>query len=127
MTEECKGKVIIKCLPNERTFLKYEILVFNIKHETIYHGHTSEKGMAKFQVNAYDEYEIRVQSPKYMSPKAASRWVRLSPYKTCDLNFIFNIDCFLPCIKKSTFHFTDQNYVGLPIIKGELYLWRNHM
>jgi hypothetical protein len=107
-------------MPNDCRHAEYAVLVLNSQNKEIYRGYTSDKGVAKFQVNAYDEYEVRVESKKNSSPKAAARWVHLCPDKTYGLNFIFNKDCF---IRTVTIHLTDQYYVGLPISKGELFLW----
>lgn len=125
--KECEGKVIIKCLPNNCDFLFYTVSVTNSKDEMVYHGRTSKKGIAEFQISTCDKYKVRVESPECMSPKAASRWVSLNPYETCALYFVFSRDLFKPDYKNATFYLTDQKYIGLPISKGELYLCPNLM
>lgn len=118
-----RGRVLIKCIPNNRAFLKYAITVSNSQNETIFQGNTSKKGIAEFKVNECDLYQIKVESQKCLSPRAAYRWVTLSPQSKCSLYFIFNAAFSSHCITKPTFYLTDQNYSGLPISKGELYLW----
>jgi len=97
-----------------------------LEHETVYHGYTSEQGIAEFQVNAYGGYKVKVEAPSWMNPRVATRWVTLDPHKIYELYFIFNMNLFIP-VKRTEFYLTDQNYINLPISKGELYLCQDLM
>lgn len=124
--KEREGNVRVICLPSDG-FLSYTVSVINSKHEIVYRGCTSKRGIAAFPINAYDEYEVRVESPGCMYPRAASRWVKFTPRQTCGLYFVFSKDIFMSDDTNATFHLTDQYYRGLPISKGELYLCPNLM
>ncbi len=125
--KEQEGKVIIKCLPNKCNTLSYKVSVIDSRNKTVFYGCSSKCGITELKVNAYDKYEVRVESPECISPKAASRWVRLNPHETYGLYFIFNRDLFAPDYNNATFHLTDQKYMGLPILKGDLFLCQSHM
>ena len=125
MEKESQGKIIVRCLPNHCGLFNYSVSMFNSKEEAIYQGLTSDEGVAEIPVPVYDEYEVMVIAPKRMCPKSISRWIKLNPKKTCNLYFIFSVDPFIP--RNVTFHLTDQNYIGLPISEGEIYLWQDPM
>jgi hypothetical protein len=49
-------------MPNDCRHAEYAVLVINSQKKEIYRGYTSDKRVAKFQVNAYDEYEVGLTS-----------------------------------------------------------------
>jgi len=118
------GEVVIKCISDKCIFSEYAVTVSNSRNEIVFHNNTSKNGIAEFEINTCDEYLIRVEPKRYNSPRAAYRWVTLSPSRHCCLYFIFSTELSSHGVTKSTFFLTDRNYDGLLIKKGEMYLCR---
>ncbi len=70
-------------------------------------------------------YLIRVEAEGYLSPSSACRWITLDPSIRGSLYFVFNK--MLRPAPLRTIYLTDQNYNDLPISKGVIVLWANHM
>lgn len=131
MAQQCCSPVItVKCVSRGPTFggcsPTFFVQARNPDGQIAFEAYTGEDGSVRFPVNCDLEYRISVYAPDGFSPGAAHRWLRLS--RGCDgcLYFMF---CQLPpcCPRCKTIYLTDRHYAGLPISKGEIILWRDHM
>lgn len=121
-------KIKIKCaISNSLYSCKYHIRIFD-KHDTlIFEDDTSLKeNYIIFDFPSFDIYKIKIFSSNNIVPGYICKKIYIHK-NICDtLLFLFEI----PQKKRNapkTYHLTDQNYKGLPIMKGEIILWPNHM
>lgn len=102
----------------------FEIVVFNKDNCPVFHGKTGQDGTSSFAICLPGEYCIRVRAQSCLSPRAATRWLFLQPNRSYSVYFLFSACCFKSSFTTVKFRLTDQNYVGLPIQKGDIRLCR---
>ena len=118
------GEVLIKCIPNDCAYFEYTVTVTNSQNKILYQSKASKNGVFKFEVPEIDEYQISVKSENCLSPRVAYRWATLAPCEQYTLYFVFNTAFFPHYVIKADVKLIDQNYNGLPISKGEIFLWQ---
>lgn len=112
----------IKCIFNSSISIYcYKILIYNSKNEKIVDSYTDKMGVFNFKCPCFGIYKIII-IPDYRLVPAKKCITILVNQKTTDkLSFIFTsrVNYFHPI----TIKMTDQNYKGLPIMKGKIILW----
>lgn len=126
----CRPAITVKCVNREQVFwgtwLDFFVRARNPNDEIVFEGYTGKDGGVRFPVDCNLEHRISVYAPDVFSPSAAHRWVRLP--QGCDgyLHFVFSLPppCYSICKEISL---KDRHYAGLPISRGEIFLWQGLM
>lgn len=127
MDRMSKGTVFIKCLSKQHNCFSCCVTLLNAQREVICQDCTSPRGEVRFAVPTRGTYHIRVEAEEGMSPRVSHRWVLLCPERQYSMTFVFDLAFFPKRFPQRNFYLTDQNYDGLPIVKGEFHLWRDLM
>ena len=107
-------KVFFKCINlGSIDNYKYNIIVYDINNKIICKGVTKDN---IYYFNCKKGYYKALIYNNYLGHKYIS-------FNTNNRIIIVYFNMF----KKITLHFTDKNYIGLPIEKGRIDLWQNHI
>ena len=107
-------KFLIKCrVQNDLCFYKFKFKIFDLDNNLIIDSETDKYGCYTCFL-PQKLYIIKIYSDLEPSPLIGI------------LNKPVNNFCFIK-MHLVTITLTDQNYIGLPIKKGEIKLWPNHI
>lgn len=128
--KNCSPNITIKCAVLTGAVLQrpcsFRVCVHDLFRHIVFEGITDKNGEARFSVKKNTEYRVSVYATNELSPRAIHRWIKSSCKGNGRLYFMFipKIMCH-PALR--VICLTDKNYVGLPILKGEIKLWRDPM
>ena len=121
-------KIKIKCATSNGLYsYKYHIKIFDKNDILIFEGNTSLKeNYIIYDFPSFDIYKIIIYSSQNVIPGYICKNVYIHKNICSTLLFLFEIPSKKKNIPKKCY-LTDKNYKGLPIMKGEMILWPNHM
>lgn len=93
-----------------------KVNIFDSKNNLILNKKTDNLGNIEFIFSFYDVYKIIIYTGMCNSNNFCIPVLINNNSK--------QIDIYLNCINKRKILLTDKNYVGLPIEKGEILLWK---
>ena len=106
-------KFLIKCrVQNDLCFYKFKFKIFDLNNNLILDSETDKYGCYTCFL-PQKKYIIKIYSALNPNPLIGI------------LDKPVNTFCFIKS-QSVTITLTDQNYIGLPIMKGEIKLWPNH-
>lgn len=121
------GRVTIRCVANVCTSSCFYVTVFDSNNIVIFQGYTDCFGLIRFSICVCDEYRIKVENFDHLSPGASNKWVDLNPSRNYGLYFYFKSPVLRQTPTTRVFSLNDRYYGGLPISKGDIFLWQHHM
>ena len=112
-------KVIIRCVLSDRLNNScHHILVFSDKKELLFDGYTDMRGFFGFEASYFGVYKVIILIRGNLGYEIRNIFVRDD--RENSFIFMFYNDINLHAI---TILVTDENYCGLPIKEGEIFLW----
>ncbi len=116
--------LIIKCLiSNNIDGHVYDVKIYNAYNELVLNSNTDEYGYLKCCLRCGKLYKIIITS-KSLFPYKIIKKIYIGKSEMNKLYFIFTKPIFKR-LHPITIRITDQNYNGLPIMKGKIILWQN--
>lgn len=117
------GKVNIKCiLVDSINYINYYIWIYNNKNELIDEGFSNN---GNFCFNSFNNQIFKIIIKPESSSCKICKYIYIDSKKDNKLCFKFKSKVKNKCL--ITINLTDQNYKGLPIEKGEIFLWQNNI
>lgn len=119
---EAMAKKKLKCLVrNCLTSYKYDIKIYDSNGLLVFNGKTNDYGFIYFEAKNWEVYKIEIEPPIRIYPSIIKKYF-IFKENSCDtITFIFYK--ILPIVIK----LIDKNYRNLPIEKGEIILWQDHI
>lgn len=116
-------QINIKCIATDSIdILKYHIWIYNLKDKLVYEG-SSKCGNIFFTPPHNGVFKLVIQF------KNSSCRICKMIYIHSNMNptFCFKFQKKTKMKHSITFHVTDHHYRGLPIEKGEIFIWQNNI
>lgn len=123
IAKNLQGGGILRCFPRQQDHCAYTVTVRDSCGRLISYGKTCSDGTYRICVPVSGLYHVKVEGNDGFCPKSACRWACLSP---CCCRFLYCTFRREPVVTTAKFTLTDQHYEGLPIEKGEVFLWPAH-
>lgn len=120
----CNKNLTIICETSNCVVCRFCVEIFNENNEIIYTDKINSFEYLCLKICESGLYKIKVTPDKKYSPRCAYRWVEVKV--NCNNFQFFKFKAYHKCSKncKTNFCICDHYYKNMPIIKGELILWR---
>ena len=126
MTEN-SGCITVVCKAPVRSLKGFEVVLYNADRNIIDSQRTDKNGIVRLSPPCPGTYTIKVSGNKHLSPKAIYSWITVGRCCNCLKYFVFEARIPPYPIIHAAFKLNDRYYSGLPINKGDIYLWQDHI